>query len=171
MMRWRWGPCGAAALAGAVSATCPVSSGFFRAQRPVLVHAHSGRLPSLAARLARVPIIIDTRHGIPERLRPLYARFPSLRLWEGAKSRLAHRTLCVCEADAAWMECVAMLPRRFLRVVRNGITVPPGAGTPERRSAARVALGFTPDEPVLAFVGRLAAAEGANAGAGAASGS
>jgi glycosyltransferase involved in cell wall biosynthesis len=127
----------------------------FREQRPVLVHAHSGRLPSLAARLAPVPIIVDTRHGIPERLRPLYARFPSLRWWEGVKSRLAHRTLCVCEADAAWMERVARMPERLLRVVPNGIAVPPGAGTPLRRSAAREALGFTPDEPILAFVGRL----------------
>jgi glycosyltransferase involved in cell wall biosynthesis len=127
----------------------------FREQRPVLVHAHSGRLPSLAARLARVPIIVDTRHGIPERLRPLYARFPSLRRWEGVKSRLAHRTLCVCEADAVWMERVARLPRRLLRVVPNGIAVHPGAGTPRRRNAARTALGFTPDEPVVAFVGRL----------------
>ncbi len=127
----------------------------FREQRPVLVHAHSGRLPSLAARLARVPIIVDTRHGIPERLRPLYTQSPSLRRWEGVKSRLAHRTLCVCEADAAWMERVARLPRRLLRVVPNGITVPPGAGTPQRRKAARAALGFAADEPVVAFVGRL----------------
>jgi len=129
----------------------------FREHRPVLMHAHAGRLPSLAARLARVPIIVDTRHGIPERLRPLYARFPSLRRWEGVKSRLAHRTLCVCMADAAWMEHVARLPERLLRVVPNGITIPPGAGTPERRQSARAALGFSPDQPVLAFVGRLAA--------------
>jgi glycosyltransferase involved in cell wall biosynthesis len=128
----------------------------FREHRPILMHAHAGRLPSLAARLARVPIIVDTRHGIPERLRPPYTRFPSLRRWEGVKSRLAHRTLCVCEADAAWMEHVARLPMRLLRVVSNGITIPPGAGTPERRQAARSALGFTPDEPILAFVGRLA---------------
>jgi glycosyltransferase involved in cell wall biosynthesis len=129
----------------------------FRAECPVLVHSHSGRLPSLAARLARVPVIVDTRHGIPERLRPLYGRSPSLRRWEGLKSRLAHRTLCVCAADAVWMEREAKLPRRSLRVVPNGITVPPGAGTPQRRRTARAALGFTPGEPILAFVGRLAA--------------
>ena len=129
----------------------------FREQRPVLVHAHSGRLSSLAARLARVPIVVDTRHGIPERLRPLYARFPSLRRWEGVKSRLAHRTLCVCDADAAWMEREARLPRQLLRVVPNGIAVPAGAGTSQRRKAARAALGFAADEPVLAFVGRLEA--------------
>ena len=128
----------------------------FREQRPALVHTHSGRLPSLAARLAGVPIIVDSRHGIPERLRPIYARFPWLRRWEGVKSRLAHRTLCVCEADGAWMEHVARLPRRLLRIVPNGITIPPGAGTPQRRKAARAALGFTPDELVVAFVGRLA---------------
>lgn len=129
----------------------------FREQHPVLVHTHSGRLSSLAARLARVSIIVDTRHGIPERLRPLYTRSPLLCRWEGVKSRLADRTLCVCEADAAWMEREARLPRRLLRVVPNGIAVPPGAGTSQRRTAARAALGFAADEPVLAFVGRLEA--------------
>lgn len=129
----------------------------FREHRPTLVHVHSGRLATLAARFARVPVIVDTRHGLPERLRPLYARFPLLRRWEGVKSRLAHRTLCVCEADAVWMERVARLPGRLLRVVPNGIEAHPGAGTPQRRNAARAALGLTPDEPVIAFVGRLAA--------------
>jgi glycosyltransferase involved in cell wall biosynthesis len=127
-----------------------------RRHRPALVHAHSGRLPSLAARLARVPAIVDTRHGIPERLRPLYAHAPWLRRWEGVKSRLAHRTLCVCEADADWMERQAKLPRQSLRVVPNGFEPPPGAGTEPRRTAARAALGLTAQEPVIAFVGRLA---------------
>jgi glycosyltransferase involved in cell wall biosynthesis len=159
------GPLATEALAlGATWCHCPRrdSCGYvaglvrlFRERRPLLVHAHSGRLPTLAARIARVPIIVDTRHGIPERLRPLYARFPWLRRWEGVKSRLAHRTLCVCEVDAAWMEHAGKLPRRLLRVVPNGIEVPPGAGTPQRRKAARAALGFSPDEPVVAFVGRL----------------
>jgi glycosyltransferase involved in cell wall biosynthesis len=159
------GPLATEALAlGAIWCRCPRrdSCGYvaglvrlFRERRPVLVHAHSGRLPSLAARIARVPIIVDTRHGIPERLRPRYARFPWLCRWEGVKSRLAHRTLFVCEADAAWMVRAGKLPRRLLRVVPNGIEVPPGAGTAQRRRAARTALGFGTDEPVVAFVGRL----------------
>ena len=33
----------------------------FRRTRPDVVHAHSGRLPCLAARLARVPWVLDTR--------------------------------------------------------------------------------------------------------------
>jgi glycosyltransferase involved in cell wall biosynthesis len=127
-----------------------------RRARPAVVHVHSGRVACLAARLAGAPAIVDTRHGIPERLRPLYARHPGLRRWEGVKSRLADLTLCVCEADAAWMEHEARLPRHRLRVVPNGIAAPPGAGTPGRREAARAALGIVPHEPLVVFVGRLA---------------
>ena len=128
-----------------------------RAERLRVAHTHSGRLASLAARLAGVSIRIDTRHGLPERLRPLYLRHPVWRRWEAVKSRLAHRTLCVCAADARWLEEEARLPRRFLRVVPNGVAIDPAAGSPERRASARRALEIGPEESVLLFVGRLAA--------------
>ncbi len=183
----------AAVALGAAWRPCPRPSSrrylgdltrLLRAERPAVVHTHSGRVGSLAGRCARVPIIVDTRHGIPERLRALYARLPALRRWEGIKSRLAHRTLCVCAADAEWMERAAGLPARLLRVVTNGIAAPAGppgeeATTEEsveeavgslaadgrtgfaedarsgRRAVGRTALGLPGKTPVVAFIGRL----------------
>jgi len=61
--------------------------------RPAIVHAHSGRIPCLAARLAGVPGIVETRHGLPERSSRLYRSLPASRRWEGwkCKARPSHR--------------------------------------------------------------------------------
>lgn len=133
-----------------------------RRLRPQVAHAHSGRLACLAARLAGVPLILETRHGVFEQNRPLYRRFPALARWEGWKCRLAHRTLCVCAADARWLERAGGLPRRRLAVALNG--VPPAGDGPStaadarrvRRDARRREWDLPREEPILGFVGRLA---------------
>jgi len=53
------------------------------------------------------------------------------------------------------MTQAARLPRRYLRVVANGLSVSTDGGTPARRAAARMLLGIAEDEHVVAFVGRL----------------
>jgi glycosyltransferase involved in cell wall biosynthesis len=126
-----------------------------RRECPDLVHTHSGRLAVFAARRAGIPAIVDTRHGLPETVRAAYLRHPGWCRAEGWKSRLADRTICVSEADAAWMEQSAGLPHRYLRVVRNGVPTPE-TGRDERQRAARAALGLPPDVPLVLFLGRLA---------------
>lgn len=131
-----------------------------RSWRPGLVHTHSGRLAALAARLAGVPALVETRHGIPERLRPLYARFPVGRRWEGCKCRLAHRTLTVCAADTDWLVREGGLPRARIRTLPNGIPLPAPAVSPEAvtarvRARLRRAWGWGEDDRILGFVGRL----------------
>jgi glycosyltransferase involved in cell wall biosynthesis len=133
---------------------------WLRAERPAIVHAHSGRLACLAARWAGVPAILETRHGIPERLRPLYRIVPAARSWEGWKCRLAHRTLTVCEADARWL-VGAGLSAANVRVVRNGLPAPPGdreeGNRPSEDAAkARSRWGLPREAVLVGFVGRLA---------------
>ena len=100
--------------------------------RPHVVHAHSGRLPCLAARLAQVRWILDTRHGHldpglepgrDERLQDeRLSRERRLR-WqlEGWKGRLAHVTLTVCRTDARTLVERGGLPAGRVRTVYNGV--------------------------------------------------
>jgi glycosyltransferase involved in cell wall biosynthesis len=135
-------------------------SDLLRRLRPDVLHSHSGRLACLAARLAGVPAVIETRHGLPERLRPLYRRWPLVRRWEGQKCRLAHRTLTVCRADADWLEREAGLPPSRIRTVMNGLDLLEESGAvraeQEARRRIRREWGLPGDARVLGLVGRLA---------------
>jgi glycosyltransferase involved in cell wall biosynthesis len=106
-----------------------------------------------------VPVVLETRHGIPERLRRLYRSAPAATRWEGWKCGLARVTICVCHADAEWMAERAGVPRSRLRVIPNGVPLrAPGAPADptERREAARRRRDLPLDRPVVGFLGRLA---------------
>ncbi|MEZ4648652.1 MAG: glycosyltransferase [Candidatus Eisenbacteria bacterium] len=118
-----------------------------RKTRPTVLHAHSGRLPCLAARLADVPWILDTRHGHldarldpDEDVRPLGHSFqPSTSqraAWrvEGAKAVLPHLTLTVCERDRETLVRLGGVPPEKVRAVWNGI--PQGTGSGRRVDGA-----------------------------------
>lgn len=134
--------------------------GLLRELRPALLHAHSGRLACLAARLAGVPGVLETRHGIPERRRPLYQAVRPAARWEGWKCALSDLTLCVCRADADWLVEQGGLSPGRIRVVPNGIVLP-GEGAPafsqaERVTTARRSLGLPEQTRLVGMVGRLA---------------
>lgn len=84
------------------------------------VHAHSGRLPCIAARRAGIPRIIETRHGALHGVGRL-ERWSGLALTEGWKCRMAHQTVTVCEADRDWLIRSARLDPARVRTVLNGI--------------------------------------------------
>jgi glycosyltransferase involved in cell wall biosynthesis len=131
---------------------CLALTRHFRRTRPDVVHAHAGRLPCLAARLAGVPRILDTRHGHldprlgdevsdpPERRPRLEGRDGDrgrdrgrvARTWrwrlEGFKGRLAHVTLTVCEADAEILVRRGGLPAARVHAVPNGLAAADLAG-------------------------------------------
>jgi glycosyltransferase involved in cell wall biosynthesis len=125
-------------------------SGLFRSLRPALVHAHSGRLACLAARLAGVEAVVETRHGLPERLSRLYVGCPSLRFWEAWKCRLADRTVAVCRADASWLGESGLEARR-IQVIANGVASEESC----LPGSMRRLLGLAPESPLLGFVGRF----------------
>ena len=90
--------------------------------RPDVVHAHSGRLPCIAARRARVPRIVETRHGALIGL-SVMQRWPGLALAEGWKCRAAHRTITVCASDREWLIARGGLNAKRVSAILNGIEI------------------------------------------------
>lgn len=113
-----------------------------RSLKPDVLHAHSGRLPASVGRLARVPVVLVTRHGLG-----FGHDDPSdseLRR-EARKCRLAHRTITVCTTDRE-------------RLIRGGLAPDQVVAVPNGIPAGPVHCGSTITEPVrLGFLGRIEA--------------
>ncbi|MFN8546861.1 MAG: glycosyltransferase family 4 protein [Candidatus Eisenbacteria bacterium] len=127
------------------------------ALRPALVHAHSGRLACLAARLAGVPLVIETRHGIRERDARLYRVVPAARRLEWAKSSLVDTTVAVCQDDLAWLRGAARFPAERTRLIPNGVESPglSAAQLADARGRLRAQWRIDPAALLLGYVGRL----------------
>jgi glycosyltransferase involved in cell wall biosynthesis len=135
----------------------------FRRLRPQLVHARSAKarfLAPLAARLARVPVTLQTVHGwsfnnAVDRRRPFFIRLERL------ARRLCDATVLVSQRDLADGVALGVLPpaavaRGDAPVIRSGVDL--GAVTrlddPARR-AFRAAHGVPDGHPVISLVQRL----------------
>ncbi len=129
----------------------------FRKLRPVLVHAHSGLLPGLAARWAGVQAVIETRHGLPGRLGEIPGRSPAVQTGDRWSWRLADQTVTVCAADAHWLTRNLDLPPERITVIANGLPARPldAADTATAREFLRTDWGANEDSLVLGFIGRL----------------
>ena len=90
---------------------------WLRCQRIDVVHTHDDRqllYGALAARLARVPRVIHTRHGRSLGLSPRQQRLVAL------AARRIHRFVCVSR-DAARLSARQGIPRQKLCIIWNGI--------------------------------------------------
>ena len=135
----------------------------FRRLRPHLVHARSAKarfLAPLAARLARVPVALQTVHGwsfnnAVDRRRPLFVALERL------ARRLCDATVLVSQQDLAEGAALRVLPpaagaRGEVLVIRSGIDL--GAVAPldaAARQAFRAAHGVPDARPVVSLVQRL----------------
>lgn len=134
----------------------------FRNIRPDIVHTHTskaGFLGRLAARLARVPIVLHTMHEPPHNAAggPLTRRLYIV--LERLAARLADRVITVSYANEREIERQRLVPRGRLSVIREGLDLGcyPTAG--DARAAVR-ALGIPDGALVVGTVGRLEAAKG-----------
>jgi glycosyltransferase involved in cell wall biosynthesis len=134
-----------------------------RRLRPHLVHARSAKarfLAPLAARLARVPVTLQTVHGwsfnnAVDRRRPLFVRLERL------ARRLCDTTVLVSQQDLAEGLTLGVLPpaavaRGDAVVIRSGVDL--GAVAPldgSARRAFRTAQGVPDTRPVISLVQRL----------------
>ncbi len=105
-----------------------------RSLAPDVVHAHSGRVAALAARIAGIPAIVETRHGLGPAPRVVT---------EAQLCRLAHHTLTVCGSDRGRLICGGLSSDR-VTAVQNGIPIPP-----ERTRS------LDPERLRLGFIGRM----------------
>jgi glycosyltransferase involved in cell wall biosynthesis len=134
-----------------------------RRERFHVVHTHNpkpGLLGQLAARLAGVPVVVNTVHGFyfHENMRPLARRFY---VWiEKIAARCSDVILSQNREDleTALREGIGTPDR--LRLLGNGIDLAhfdPERFPPAQVEARRRALGIPPGARVIGFVGRLAA--------------
>jgi glycosyltransferase involved in cell wall biosynthesis len=137
-----------------------------RRERFTLVHVHTPKaelLGSVAARLAGVPLVVDTFRGIyyrPE-MHPLWRR-----LFIGMARLAAGRADVVLSQSQEAMQMAVqeeICPPHKLKYLGNGIDLQyfdRSRVTPERLARLRLELGITLDAPVVGFVGRLVREKG-----------
>ena len=135
----------------------------FRRLRPQLVHARSAKarfLAPLAARLARVPVTLQTVHGwsfnnAVDRRRPVFIRLERL------ARKLCDATVLVSQRDLAEGMALGVLPPDGVAdgktvVIRSGVELGALAPLdPAGRRALRAAEGVLDGRPVVSLVQRL----------------
>jgi glycosyltransferase involved in cell wall biosynthesis len=137
----------------------------FRRVRPAIVHTHNpkpGLYGRLAAGAARVPVVVNTVHGLyalPEDSRAKRAIVYGL---ERMAARCSDAELVQNPEDLEVMAGFG-IPRAKLHLLGNGVDLArfdPDRISPDRRAAVRAELGAAPDDVVCGAVGRLVAEKG-----------
>jgi glycosyltransferase involved in cell wall biosynthesis len=138
----------------------------FRALRPTIVHTHNpkpGLYGRLAARSARVPIVVNTVHGLYAQQDDRIAKRAVVYTAERVASMCSHAELVQNVEDLAALRRLGV-PERKLTLLGNGIDLgrfDPAAVTNDDRCAARAELGARgADDVVVASVGRLVREKG-----------
>jgi glycosyltransferase involved in cell wall biosynthesis len=139
---------------------------YFRKEKFDIVHTHTvkpGLLGRLAAKLAGVPIIVHTVHGFY-----FYEETPRLARWlYGWAERLgagwSDLILSQNKADIETAVSQRICPREKICHLGNGIDLSrfdPEQISPGKIQALRTELQLKPQQPVVAFVGRLVPEKG-----------
>lgn len=128
---------------------------WFRALAPEVVHTHSGVWfkASLAAHLARVPLVIHTEHG---------RHFPdpwSARALDRLASRRTDWVVAVSESVATHLGRFVVADQSRVLVIRNGIATAEFANAGDRRRL-RGELGVEDSDLILGSIGRLEPVKG-----------
>jgi glycosyltransferase involved in cell wall biosynthesis len=130
----------------------------FRRLRPDIVHTHNpkpGVYGRLAARAARVPLVVNTQHGLYAQPTDRLARRAPVYALERLAAACSHVELVQNSED---LETLARLgvPREKLRLLGNGIDLDRfRPQPPEVRKEVRAELGIDDDRVVVGAVGRL----------------
>ena len=122
-----------------------------RRERPHILHTHSwGTLCEglIAGRMARVPAIVHLEHGTLQTKKYQV----QIQRWAWPQT---NRLLAVCENVADRMAHIVGVPRRGIKVIRNGVDL--RRFQIERRDEARLRLDVPPGVLVVGTAGRLAA--------------
>ena len=137
-----------------------------RKERFDIVHAHTPKpalFGQLAARLAGVPVIVNTLHGLTFRDDTPAVKRRLLILLEKVCARLSHFILSQNPDDIETFVKEGIAPREKLRFLGNGIDVrrfhAPRIPA-ETTSRLRADLGTLPGQKVVGFVGRFVIEKG-----------
>ncbi len=137
-----------------------------RSERVDILHTHNpkpGLYGRILGRLAGVPIVINTIHGLYATAEDRWAKRLVVYLLEAAASRFSDAELVQSPEDADLMRRLRIAPPHRTFVLGNGVDLT--RFDPDRFSADRVAeirrgLGIEPGQIVVGAVGRLVAEKG-----------
>lgn len=137
-----------------------------RRERPDVLHTHNpkpGVLGRIAGRVAGVPLVVNTQHGLyaqpSDRRRrrwPVYAA-------ERLSAAFGHIELVQNPEDVDTLVKVLRVPARKVRLLGNGIDLErfdPAAVTPDARRQLREEWGVAADDVLCGVVGRLVREKG-----------
>jgi glycosyltransferase involved in cell wall biosynthesis len=138
----------------------------FRRERFTIVHTHTpkpGLLGQLAARMASVPVIVNTIHGFyfHEHMPPAQRRFYIA--MERIAARCSDLILSQSSEDLDTAVRLGICPRERIQLLGNGIDIQRFERNridPAHLARLRQTLGLPPSAPVIGFVGRLVAEKG-----------
>ena len=134
-----------------------------RAERPDVLHTHNpkpGILGRILGRLARVPVVVNTQHGLYaqpgdrwQRRWPVYAA-------ERIAAAFSHAELVQNPEDAHTLVHTLKVPARKVTVLGNGIDLTRFDGNRSARATLRAEWGIADDDVVAGVVGRLVREKG-----------
>jgi glycosyltransferase involved in cell wall biosynthesis len=132
----------------------------FRSLRPAIVHTHNpkpGWFGRPAARLARVPVVVNTVHGLYARPEDPFLRRAVVYGLERVAVAFSDAELLQSREDMDTLRSLHV-PARRVHHLGNGIDLgrfDPARATAARRHAIRTEWGIGPEEVVCGVVGRL----------------
>jgi len=135
----------------------------FRELKPDIVHTHNpkpGVYGRIAAKLARVPAIVNTVHGLYAQPTDRLARRAAVYLLERVAAAFSDAELVQNPEDVATLRRLRV-PAKKLAVLGNGIDLARFTPTTkQRRDAVRRELGISDETVVVGAVGRLVEEKG-----------
>jgi glycosyltransferase involved in cell wall biosynthesis len=134
----------------------------FRRLRPDIVHTHNpkpGIYGRMAGRTARVPLVVNTQHGLYAQPTDRWARRLPVYVLERLAAACSDVELVQNPEDIATLARLGV-PRARLWFLGNGIDLDRFQPRPDVRAEVRAELGFTDADVVVGAVGRLVREKG-----------
>lgn len=129
-----------------------------RHERPDVLHTHNpkpGILGRIVGRLARVPVVVNTQHGLYAQPTDRWQRRLPVYAAERIAAAFSHAELVQNVEDAATLTDTLKVPRRKVTVLGNGIDLSRFDGDRTDRAAVRAEWGIDDATVVAGVVGRL----------------
>jgi glycosyltransferase involved in cell wall biosynthesis len=137
-----------------------------RRERPDVLHTHNpkpGLYGRIVGRLAGVPIVVNTVHGLYATEDDRWAKRALVGVLEAIASRCSDEELVQNPEDLAWMVRLHVSRRDRTRLLGNGVDLTrfdPARFTADDRAALRAELGIGSGDVLVGSVGRLVAEKG-----------
>ncbi|MFZ9629942.1 MAG: glycosyltransferase family 4 protein [Ilumatobacteraceae bacterium] len=137
-----------------------------RVERPDILHTHNpkpGVLGRIAGRLAGVPLIVNTQHGLYAQQTDRWRRRLPVYVVERIAAAFGHVELVQNPEDVYTLVHTLRVPSRRVHLLGNGIDLErftPTAVPIEVRRRLRAEWGIAPNEVVVGVVGRLVREKG-----------